>query len=107
MYYVLLQAAGAEAQQPNPIVSFLPFLLIIVVMYFLIIRPQQKKQKDQQKMLEELKENDTVVTSGGIIGKIVRFKKENDSVIIRVDDNAKLEVKRVAIAGVINDSEKN
>ncbi|MCB5230123.1 MAG: preprotein translocase subunit YajC [Candidatus Cloacimonas sp.] len=105
MYYVLLQTA-TEGQQPNPLISFLPFLFIIVIMYFLIIRPQQKKQKEQQKMLDDLQENDTVVTTGGIIGKIVKIRKERDSVILKVDDNAKLEVKRIAIAGVISEPEK-
>ncbi|OZI08057.1 preprotein translocase subunit YajC [Siphonobacter sp. BAB-5385] len=44
---------------------------IFVVMYFFMIRPQQKKAKDQQKFITELKEGDSVVTIGGLHGKIV------------------------------------
>ena len=53
------------------LVSFLPLILIFVVFYFLLIRPQQKKMKEQRAMLEAVKRGDTVVTSGGLIGKVV------------------------------------
>ncbi|MBW6516314.1 MAG: preprotein translocase subunit YajC [Candidatus Cloacimonetes bacterium] len=100
MYYVLLQA-GTEAQ-PNPFISFLPFVFLILILYFLIIRPQQKRQKDHQRLLDDLKINDVVITSGGIIGKITNFRKEKDTVILKIDDtnNTKIEVRRVAIAGI-------
>ena len=102
MFYVLLQAGGAE--QPNPFISFLPFIFLILILYFLIIRPQQKRQKDHQRLLDDLKINDVVITSGGIIGKIANFKKEKDTVILKVDDNTKIEVRRIAIAGIWQES---
>lgn len=100
MFYQLLQAGAAE--QPNPIVSFLPFIFLLLILYFLMIRPQQKRQKEHQRLLEDLKINDVVITSGGIIGRISNIKKEKDTVILKVDDsnNTKIEVRRAAIAGL-------
>ena len=108
MFYVLLQA-GAADQQPNPLMSFLPFLFLILILYFLIIRPQQKRQKDHQRLLDDLKINDVVITSGGIIGKITNFKKDKDTVVLKVDDsnNTKIEVRRVAIAGLWQEPQIN
>ena len=80
--------------------SLLPFLLIIVVMYFLMIRPQNKKQKETEKMLAALKKGDQVVTIGGIHG-VVSSVKEN-TVIVKVDDDAKIEFNRSAISTVID-----
>lgn len=81
--------------------SVMPFVLIIVIFYFFIIRPQNKKQKETQKMLDSLKKGDKVVTIGGIHG-VISSVKEN-SVIVKVDDNAKIEFNRTAIAAVVTD----
>jgi len=109
MYYQLLQA-GTEntVQQPSMITSLLPFVFIFLIFYFLIIRPQRKKQKEHQNMLNDLKVHDTVITSGGVIGKIVNIKKDKNIVVLRVDDssNTKIEFQRNAVAGVINSEEK-
>ena len=97
---------GAPAGGGNFLVSVLPFLLIIGVFYFLIIRPQTKKQKEHQKLLESLKKGDSVVTVGGIHGKIMGFKNDDKVLIIKVDDNVKLEVDRTAISAVNGREEK-
>jgi len=81
--------------------SIMPFVLIIIIFYFFIIRPQNKKQKETQKMLDALKKGDKVITIGGIHG-VISSVKEN-SVIVKVDDNAKIEFNRTAISGVIVD----
>lgn len=54
------------------LVSLLPFILIFVIMYFLILRPQQKRVKMHQEMVKNLRRGDTVVTSGGLIGKVTK-----------------------------------
>jgi preprotein translocase subunit YajC len=54
------------------LVSLLPFALIFVIMYFLILRPQQKRVKQHQEMVTSLRRGDTVVTSGGLVGKITK-----------------------------------
>src|SRR5574344_283225 len=98
-----LQTAGAAtpASSQSLLMSVLPFVLIIAIFYFFIIRPQNKKQKETEKMLSALKKGDKVVTIGGIHG-VVSSTKET-TVIVKVDDNAKLEFNRSAIAAVIND----
>lgn len=85
-----------EQQAANPIVSFLPLILIFVVFYFLLIKPQQKQKKDHAEMVKNLDKFDEVITSGGIHGTIVNVKET--SVVLRVDDNAKIEIEKYAIA---------
>jgi preprotein translocase subunit YajC len=92
------QGAGAGGAG-NPIMTFLPFVLIIGIFYFLIIRPQNKKQKETQKMLAALKKGDRIVTIGGIHGVISTVRES--SVVVKVDDNAKVEFSRSAIATVV------
>jgi preprotein translocase subunit YajC len=95
------QAAGAGAAQSGPlggIMSFAPFILIIGIFYFLIIRPQNKKRKETEKMLSALKKGDKIVTIGGIHGTIQSAKET--TVIVRVDDNTRIEFSRSAISTV-------
>ncbi len=95
---VILQAqpGGGGEQLLFPLVTF---GLIAAIMYFLIIRPQNKRQKEQQKMLDALKKGDRVVTIGGIRGTIVGMK--DDSVLLKVDDNTKLEFSRSSVSGLL------
>lgn len=109
MYYVMLQeAAGASAQAGGSgmLGAMLPMVAMFAILYFLIIRPQSKKQKELKTLLENLKINDTVITSGGIIGKIVNFKKERNTVLLRIDENTntKIEVQRGTISGKFDES---
>jgi preprotein translocase subunit YajC len=69
-------------------------------LYLLILRPQSKKQKERQKMLDAIEKGDKVVTIGGVHGKIMGFKDDNKTVIVKVDDNVKLDVDRTAISNV-------
>jgi preprotein translocase subunit YajC len=62
----------------------------------MLIRPQKKKEQEHQKMLSNLAKNDEVVTSSGIHGTIINVKEK--SVILRVDENVKIEVERNCIA---------
>ena len=97
-YISLLQAAAGSGSM---LMSVLPFGLIILIFYFFIIRPQNKKQKETEKMLSALKKGDKVVTVGGIHGVISSTKEK--TVIVKVDDNAKIEFSRNAITSVIVD----
>jgi len=90
--------AGGEATPGSTLFSFLPLIAIIAIFYFLILRPQNKKQKETQKMLAALKKGDRVVTIGGIHGVIQSVKES--TVIVKVDENTKVEFNRSAIASV-------
>jgi preprotein translocase subunit YajC len=99
LFLLMGGASGGEAPAPGSfITSLIPFVAIIAIFYFLIIRPQNKKQKDTQRMLEALKKGDKVVTIGGVHGTIQSVR--DHSVIVKVDDNVKLEFSRSAISTV-------
>jgi preprotein translocase subunit YajC len=91
-------AEGAQGGGGAGLMTFLPFVAIIAIFYFLIIRPQNKKQKETQKMLSALKKGDRVVTIGGIHGTIQSVKDQ--SVIVKIDDNVKVEFSRSAISSI-------
>ena len=90
--------AGGEGGAGSGLFSFLPLVAIIAIFYFLILRPQNRKQKETQKMLSALKKGDRVVTIGGIHG-VIQSLKEN-TIIVKVDENVKLELNRGAISSV-------
>jgi len=78
---------------PGPIMA-----LVIAVMYFLVFRPQNRKAQEQAKLLSSLKRNDEVVTTGGIIGKIVEAGEK--VIILEVAPNVRLRVERPQIASI-------
>ena len=81
-------------------ISFLPILLIFAIFYFLLFMPMQRQKKQQQRMLTELKNGDTVLTSGGIIGTIAAI--EGDTLILRVKPaDVKLQVSRSAVSSLV------
>ncbi|MDR1286888.1 MAG: preprotein translocase subunit YajC [Treponema sp.] len=97
----LLMAAPQTAEGGGPtqfITSLLPFAAIIAIFYFLIIRPQSRKQKETKRMLDALKKGDRIVTIGGIRGVIQSVREA--TVIVKVDDNVKIEFSRSAISTV-------
>lgn len=102
MVETLYAMAGGQSggEGGNAFLSFLPLILIILIMYLLILRPQAKKQKERQKMLDAVKKGDQVVTAGGLHGKVVATKDDDKVLIIKVDENVKLEVERTAITSI-------
>lgn len=64
--------AQSLGEGSNMIMSILPFVLIFVIMYFLIIRPQRTQMKQREAMLAAIRRNDTIVTGGGIVGKVIK-----------------------------------
>jgi preprotein translocase subunit YajC len=84
------QAAGATSQEA--IFGFVaPLILIMGVFYFLMIRPQQRKLREHQTMLAKVAKGDTVVTNGGLIGKVVRVVDDHE-LLVEVGENVKVRV---------------
>ena len=81
------------------LVSLLPFVLIFVIMYFLILRPQQKRVKQHQEMVKNVRRGDTVVTSGGLIGKVTKVI-DDDQIEVEVADGVKIRQMRAMISDV-------
>ncbi|MDR2053321.1 MAG: preprotein translocase subunit YajC [Treponema sp.] len=98
MFLLMGAPEGGAGGSGNFITTLIPFALIIVIFYFFIIRPQNKKQKETQRMLSALKKGDRVVTIGGLHGVIQSVKES--TVIVKVDENTRLEFSRSAISSV-------
>lgn len=90
--WILLQADGGAGIMGQ---VFL-FGSIILIMYFFMIRPQQKKQKETKNFLESIKKGDTVVTVGGIHGKI--YAIEGDTISLELEKGMKIKVEKSAIS---------
>lgn len=96
IFMPFLQMSASQGSVFMPIVTF---GAVFVIFYFFIIRPQNKKQKDTEKMISALKKGDKVVTIGGIHGEVSSTREQ--TVIVKVDDDCKLEFNRSAIATVV------
>lgn len=96
-------APAAQGQDPvNPILQMMIiFLPLAAVWYFLILAPQNKERATRKQTLDNLKKNDSVVTIGGIIGTVVNLSEDGEDVTIRVDDNARLKMRRDSIREVV------
>ncbi len=79
--------------------SLLPFLLIFVIMYFLILRPQQKKVKQHQELVKNVRRGDTVITTGGLIGKVTKVVDE-DQIEVEIADGVRIRQVRQMISDV-------
>ena len=93
MLFILLQAT--ESTDDGGWMSMLPLFLILIVFYFFFIRPQTKKNKDQKKFREALKKGDSVVTLGGIHGKVSEIKET--TITMEVANQVKLTVEKSAV----------
>jgi preprotein translocase subunit YajC len=91
--------APSDGSSPNPILTFLPFLLMILVVWFLLIRPQRKRAKEHTTMLSSLQKGDKVVTNSGMLGTIVGFNEGESTVVLKVGDDTKIEFLKSSIAG--------
>jgi preprotein translocase subunit YajC len=76
-----------------------PLVMIMVVFWFLLIRPQQRKAKEHQELLKKIARGDTVITHGGLIGKVVKIVDDNE-LQVEVGDNVKVRVLRSGINDV-------
>ena len=93
------QAAGAAGDTNSMLMSLLPFALIFVIMYFLILKPQQKKLKDHQELVKNIRRGDTIVTNGGLVGKVTKVV-DDDQVEMEIADGVKIRQMRQMISGV-------
>ena len=81
----------------SPLLQVVPFALILGIFYFIILLPAKRKQQKVQEFLDNLKENDKVVTTGGIYGQIARIN--GDKVQLQIADKVRIDVSRAAIGG--------
>ena len=91
------QAAGGTNDM---IMSMLPFLGIFVIMYFLILRPQQKRAKQHQEMVKNVRRGDTVVTSGGLVGKVTKVLDTDDQIEVEIAEGVRVRQIRAMVTDV-------
>ena len=94
-----LHAQSAATQQPSLFASFMPLILIFIIFYFLLIRPQQKKAKEHIALLESIKRGDQILTSGGVIGKVI--KADEKELSVEISSNVNVKILRSTVADVL------
>jgi len=77
-----------------------PLILIFVIMYFLVIRPQRQQMKKQQEMVNATRRGDTVVTAGGLVGKVTRVFDESNEIEVEIAEDVRVRVVRSTLANV-------
>ena len=90
------QSAGGGT---DLVMSLLPFILIFVIMYFLIIAPQRKQMKAREEMLKNIRRNDSIVTGGGVMGKVTKVVDDNE-LEVEITKDVKVRVLRSMVADV-------
>jgi preprotein translocase subunit YajC len=95
-------AQGAVSAAGGAEIAFqvIPFVLIFVIMYFLILRPQQKRVKDHQALLKSVRRDDTVVTNGGLVGRVTKAADDQTEIEVEIAPNVRVRVVRSMIAEV-------
>ncbi len=102
---MLISPAYAQAAGAAPggglasVISFLPLVLVFGVFYFLMIRPQQRRVRMLQTAVAAVKKNDSVVTAGGIVGKVTRV--EDAHVEVEIAPNVRIRVVKATLAEVL------
>ena len=66
---------GAQAPGDTMLRLIVPYALVFLIFYFILIRPQQKQRKQHEETIRNLKKGDEIVTTGGIIGRVVHVKE--------------------------------
>lgn len=97
------QAAGGGGAV-DILSSLAPILILIVIFWFLIFRPQQKRAKEHQAMLSAVRRGDTIVTTGGLVGKVTKVA-ENEDLEVEIAKSVKVKVVRTMISDVRSKSE--
>jgi preprotein translocase subunit YajC len=95
---------GLSGDSSSMIVQFMPLILIIVIMYFLILRPQQRRVKQHQDMVKALRRGDSVVTNGGLVGKVTKVV-DDEQIEVEIADGVRVRQMRSMVSEVRAKSE--
>ncbi len=92
-------AQGATAPASSPYSFMFMMVAFVIIFYFMLIRPQQKKAKEHQAMLSKLSAGDEIVTTGGILGRVVEV---GDSFItLEIADSVRIKVQKAQVASLM------
>lgn len=88
---------GEVSTMQQLLVTFVPLALMLLVFYFFLIRPEKKRAKKMKEMLDNLQVADEVVTTGGIIGRVLKVTE--DTVLLETgSDRTRIRILRSSIA---------
>ena len=95
----LIVAQLAAATDSNPpagplelLITYFPMVLIVVAAWFLLYRPERERMRKQRELLSNVKKNDRVITASGIIGIVSSVDREQDRVVLKVDESSNVKV---------------
>jgi preprotein translocase subunit YajC len=98
------QVPGATGPSSDIIMQLAPFAIILVIMYFLILRPQQRRAKAHQDLVKNVRRGDTLITTGGLIGKVTKTVDDAE-IEIEIAPNVRVRLLRQMISEVRSRSE--
>ncbi len=98
------QTAGSAGGVTDMLQMVVPFGLVFIIMYFLVLRPQQRKAKDHADLIKNIRRGDSVVTSGGLIGKVTKVVDDAE-LELEIAPNVRVRVARGMIADVRSKAE--
>jgi preprotein translocase subunit YajC len=85
----------------NFLTTIAPLIFIFAIMYFLLIRPQQQRMKQHKQMVENVRRGDTVVTAGGIVGRVTKVgQPEDPEITVEIADNVQIRVVKSTLSEV-------
>ena len=75
-----------------------PLVMVFAIIYFMILRPQQKRQREHANMVDALRRGDTVITQGGLVGKVAKVAE--DEIEVDIAENTRVSVIKTMIISV-------
>ncbi|MEP0520704.1 MAG: preprotein translocase subunit YajC [Hyphomicrobiales bacterium] len=99
MFVTPAYAQAAAGGSGNMLVSLLPFVLIFAIMYFLIIRPQRQRMKKHEEMIGAVRRGDTIVTAGGMIGKVTKVIDDKE-IQVELAEGVRVRIVRSMVSDV-------
>ena len=88
------------------LINIAPWILIFAIFYFLMIRPQQQRAKQHREMIDNVRRGDTVVTAGGIVGRVAKVKDEGE-IMLEIADNIQVRVLKSTLSDVRSKGQPN
>ena len=101
----IISQAYAEGAAPVPAGGGMEMIIMLAVFgfifYFMIFRPQSKRAKEHKNLMSSLSKGDEVLTSGGLVGKISKVSDENDFLVLALNDQTQITIKKDYVTAVL------
>jgi preprotein translocase subunit YajC len=99
LMFILPAHAQGAAGGSDFLIQLVPILLMFVIFYLLLLRPQQQRVKAHREMVTNIRRGDTVVTAGGIVGKVTKVRDDNE-IEVEIADNTRVRVVKGTVTEV-------